>query len=490
MHRTRLLPFALACLPGLAADSPQFARAWSRNFVSDERGLTAAFNPADGTGLKWVAELGNESHGTPVVANGRVYQGTNNNRPRDPRHQGDRGVLMCLDEKTGDLLWQLVTPKLDPGDIYKDWPNSGICSPPTVEGDRVYAVSNRGEVLCLDPQGLANGNDGPYQDEGRFMTPPGQPEMTPGPLDADILWRFSLVEEAGVYPHDNAHSAILIHGPYLYLNSGTGVDNTHKKIRLPDAPSLVVLDKATGRFLGREDEGIGPNIFHCTWAGPSLCDVGGKPRVFLAAGNGFVYGFDPLPFDLPAGPPVRFKSVWKYDFDPAAPKQDVHRFVSNKLESPSNFFGMPVVRDGRLFIAGGGDIWWGKNGSWVKCVDLATGAEIWSHALGKHTMSTPTVHDGLVYVTDTTKTLHCLDAATGAGVWTHELKGEIWASPFVADGKVHLGSRKGDFVILRAGREKQVLFTHDFPNTRISATTVAANGVLYIATMDKLYAVR
>ena len=58
-----------------------------------------------------VARLGTETHGTPVVAGGRVYIGTNNGEPRDPKHQGDRGVLMCFEEKTGRFLWQLVVPK-------------------------------------------------------------------------------------------------------------------------------------------------------------------------------------------------------------------------------------------------------------------------------------------------------------------------------------------------------------------------------------------
>jgi len=50
------------------------------------------------------------------------------------------------------------------------------------------------------------------------------------------------------WSHDGAHSSILIRGDHLYLNTGTGVDNTHRKIRTPDAPSLVVLDKHTGKL--------------------------------------------------------------------------------------------------------------------------------------------------------------------------------------------------------------------------------------------------
>jgi hypothetical protein len=285
-----------------AADQPQWGEAWGRNQVSTEKNLPATFDPETRKNIKWRARLGTESHSTPVIADGRVYIGTNNGEPRDPKHQGDRGVLMCFDEATGDLLWQLVVPKRSE-DPYFDWPKSGISSPATVEGDRVYIVSNRGEVMCLDAKGVADGNDGPFQDEGRHMTPPAhanlppravqgaaiQPEkltpdpaidiVTPGPLDADILWIFDMVEGAGIWPHDGAHSSILIRGDQLYLNTATGVDNTHKAILTPDAPSLIVLDKKTGRLLAREREGMAPFIFHNTWSAPAMATVNGRDLI-------------------------------------------------------------------------------------------------------------------------------------------------------------------------------------------------------------------
>src|SRR5438132_9090162 len=46
------------------------------------------------------------SHSSPVIAGGRVYIGTNNENPRDPKRLGDRGVLMCFEEKTGRFLWR------------------------------------------------------------------------------------------------------------------------------------------------------------------------------------------------------------------------------------------------------------------------------------------------------------------------------------------------------------------------------------------------
>lgn len=493
----------LGLMTAKAADQPQYGQAWSRNMVSAERGLPERFDPKTGENVKWVAKLGSESHSTPVIADGRVFIGTNNDEPRDSKHQGDRGVLLCLDEKDGHLLWQLVVPKREE-DPYHDWPKSGLSSPATVEGDRVYVVDNRGVVLCLDARGLGNGNDGPFRDEGTYMSlrgtnAPAQP-MHAGPLDADILWQFDLTAQAGIWSHDAAHSSILIHGDHLYLNTGTGVDNTHKKIRTPDAPSLVVLDKRTGRYLANDGLGIAPRIFHCTWSSPSLATIEDKERIFFAGGDGILYGFEPLANE-PAtreeslGQVRRLKQVWRYDPDPEAPKDEVHRFNSNRATSPSNIYGMPVVQDGLVYLAGGGDWFWGKNSAWLHCVDPRGGGDApaasrkWAYALGRHTMSTPAVADGMVFASDSMRVFHCVDAKTGEAIWTQELGGEVWGSALVADGKVYVGTRRGDFWTFALSREKKVLQRVEL-GAPISATPVAANGVLYVGTMTQLFALK
>ena len=484
---------ALTAAPLCAADQPQWGQAWSRNMVSAEKNLPDHFDPATKENIRWIADLGTETHGSPIVAGGRIYIGTNNGNPRDPKHAGDRGVFMCFSEKDGSFLWQLVVPKLDE-DKYFDWPNVGVSSPMTVEGDRAYTVTNRGEVVCLDVHGMANGNDGPFKDEGAHMTPHDQTALTPGATDADIIWLCDLVKEAGIATHDNAHSSILIRGDHLYLNTGTGVDNTHKGIRKPDAPSLVVIDKKTGRILAHDDEHISPDIFHCTWSSPSLGVVNGKEMIFFCGGNGIVYAFRPIDAPVPEGTVLKMKSVWRFDFDPDAPKQDIHSYLRNRQEGPSNIYGMPVFHEGRLYIAGGGDVFWGKTQAWLKCIepsgegDITSNATIWSHPLNKHTLSTVAISDGLAYVTDSEGTVHCIDVSTGNGLWTHEMTGQFWATPLVADGKVYVGTRKGQFSILSASREKKVLQTIEL-GSGISATATAANGTVYIATMKQLIAI-
>lgn len=482
----------VAAAPLPAADQPQWGARFTRNMVSSETGLPDRFDVASGLNVKWTVPLGTESHATAVVAGGRIYLGTNNNAPRDPRHRGDRGVLLALEESTGKLLWQLVVPKITTSKFW-DWPNSGLCSPATVEGGRVYVVSNRGEVMCLDPEGLANGDQGPFHDEARHQAPAGDPAIPTGPRDADILWSYDLIKESGVRQHDSAHGSPLLYRGFLYVNTSNGVDDTHRHIASPDAPSLVVLDQATGRLVATDGERIGPRIFHCTWSSPSLAEINGRPLVVFAGGDGVVYAFNPLTAAPAAGRVARLEKVWQFDCDPAGPKEAVHEYITNRKESPSNVKGMPVVEGNRIYVAVGGDLWWGKRQSWVKCIDatlsgdITRHGEVWSYPLERHVMATPAVHGGLVFIGDTGRRLHCIDAATGQGLWTHDVKGEVWASALVADGKVYFATRRGEVLVFAASREKR-LISETSLGVAISATPIAANGVLYLSTMTDLYA--
>src|SRR5262249_16093261 len=130
--------------PGFSApaDWPRWGGRPSRNMYTPAKGLPdnlgkVEFKPGteyvDGKAIKnlrWSVKLGSQSYGIVTVANGKVFVGTNNENPRDAKHVGDRSILMCFDEKTGEFLWQLVVPKLASGKV-NDWENLGLLSSPT-----------------------------------------------------------------------------------------------------------------------------------------------------------------------------------------------------------------------------------------------------------------------------------------------------------------------------------------------------------------------
>ena len=53
---------------GGALDQSQWGERWSRNMVSEEKGLPDTFHPKIAKNIAWVAKLGSETHSTPVIA--------------------------------------------------------------------------------------------------------------------------------------------------------------------------------------------------------------------------------------------------------------------------------------------------------------------------------------------------------------------------------------------------------------------------------------
>ena len=300
-------------------------------------------------------------------------------------------------------------------------------------------------------------------------------------------------------PHDSAHSSILLDGDYLYANTSNGLTGRHDRVDKPEAPSLVAVEKASGRLVAVDGAGIGPRIFHSTWSSPALGVVAGRRLVFFCGGDGVVYAFDALDAEQaatasPDGLANKLNLVWRFDCDPTAPKENVHEYIRNRRESPSNIKSMPVFHEGRLYVTVGGDIWWGKRQAWLKCIDAGGEGDItatnlvWSYPLGPHCCSTPAISQGLVYVADCGGQVHCVDAATGKACWVHQAGRDIWASTLVADGKVYIGTRRGDFWILAAGGEKRVIGSVRLDGP-VHGTATAAGGVLYVASMERLYAI-
>ena len=120
--------------------------------------------------------------------------------------------------------------------------------------------------------------------------------------------------------------------------------------------------------------------------------------------------------------------------------------------------------------------------------DISESGVVWRYTDINRSLSTVSVADGLVYVTDLPGTLHCVDAETGERVWTQELGSDVWGSTLCADGKVYVGTEAGQLWIMKAGREKEVYSTVSL-GAPMYTTPVAANGTLYVATGRHLHAV-
>lgn len=512
MSSNLLSKFLLLLLLGVARaeDWPQWGRTDSRNMISHEHGLPDSFVPgklaANGEidlvsakNIKWVARLGSESYGNVTVAGGRVCIGTNGPTPYDPKYTAaGGGVLLCLDESSGKFLWQMVLPKLKPLNpkfTCDQW-SVGVCSSPTVVGSSVYVTSNRGEVLALDPAGLTNGNDGPFAEESEYIAGPEAAPQILAATDGDIRWRYDMIKELGSWPHDASNCSVLVHGDFLYAGTSNGTDSSHRNIPAPEAPSLIVLNRNTGRLVAVDGAGISPHVLNGQWSSPSLATVGTRTLVFYGGGDGYCYAFEALS-QLPVDGEVRpLKKVWWCDCNPTEFRvQDTkNNALGSRRRLQSEIISTPVCQDGRVYVAIGQDPHHGLGKGCLTCIDatgdgdITASGKVWSYTQIGRCVSTAAIADGLLYIGDTSGVFHCLDARTGTCQWTHEAKGEIWGSALVADGKVYFGDMSGCFTVLSAGREKRILSEIKL-SAPICSTPIAANGVLYLANHTHLYAI-
>jgi outer membrane protein assembly factor BamB len=452
----------MASDPG-SGDWPMWGGTPDRNMVSNMKGLPTSWDVNKKTNVKWVAAIGSQSYGNPVVAGGQVYVGTNNEAARDPKNVGDKGVLMAFSEATGEYLWQQVNDKLAAGRV-NDWPFQGVCSSPLVEGKMLYYVTNRCEVMCLDTEGFRdNENDGPVKDE----------KLT-GKFDADIIWKFDMMEEVGSQPHNMSNSSPVAYGDLLYICTSNGQDESHVNIPSPKAPPLIAINKKTGKLVWEDENSVGDKILHGQWSPPTVGKIGDTVQVIHGQGDGWIRGFDAL----------TGKKLWEFDCNP---KDSVWPKTRNELIST------PIVWDGKVYIANGQDPEHGEGVGHMYCIDPTKRGDItktglvWHYDKIRRSISSPALADGLLYYPDFSGFLHCVDAKTGKPYWVHDMLAAVWGSPLVVDGKVYLGDEDGDVVILQAGKEKKQIAEINMGSS-VYSSPVPANGVLYIMNRNQLYA--
>ena len=311
----------VAAFPLISQDWPMWGGAAQRNMASAMKNLPESWDVKSGKNIKWKAQIGSTSYGNPVVADGKIFLGTNNGNPRNPDIQGDRGVLMCFRESDGKFLWQAVTDKLASGP-QNDFPEQGVCSSPAVEGKRLYYVSNRGELVCLDTEGFLDGkNDGPFQGE-----------VYKGPSDADIVWKLDMMKELGVYQRNMANSSPVIWEDLVFVETSNG--RSDEKVPSPKAPSFLAVNKNTGKVVW-QDNSPGDGILRGQWSSPALGLVDGVQQAFFAGGDGWLYGFNARTGE----------KLWKFDLNP-----------KNIAPEERNYgVSTPVFSEGKVLMSAGQD---------------------------------------------------------------------------------------------------------------------------------------
>ncbi len=488
----------------LADEWRMWGRTPQRDMVSPDKNPPTDWDVATGKNVLWSAALGSKSYGNPVIANGIVTVGTNNEGHRDPNITADGGCFMAFDANTGKFLWQEYYPKLPTGRV-NDWPGEGLCSTAYAEPGRVWYCTNRCQVVCLD---LSPGS------------------MTPGQPPKEI-WSVDMIGKYGVFPHNMTASAPVAYKDYLYVITGNGVDDTHKHVVSPDAPGIICFDKNTGKMIWSSNI-AGANVLHGQWASVAIAEVNGRALAIAPLGDAWVYAFDAKTGEV----------VWKFDTNP---KDAVYPQTRNEI------IATPCIVGNYMYIGNGQDPEHGEGYAHLWCVDITgkgdvsaeidanpntpkpkAGDELMATASqvptrkGKpnpnskvvwhfydfdldhngridraehmnRTISTCCVTpEGLIFEPDFSGFLHCLDAKTGQVYWNYDMESAMWGSAMYADGKIYVTDEDGDVRIFKASKEppsKDNVIEHNLGSASY-CSPVFVNQTLYLTTRDHIFAIK
>ncbi len=489
--------------------------------------LATSWDVATGARIKWTAKLGSVAYGGVATGDGKVFVGTNNSAGYLKRIPAtvDKGVLLCFDQQDGKFLWQATTPKLPTGRMH-DWPLQGVCSTPTIQGQRLWYVANNCHIYCLDTRGFHDGeNDGPFKSES----------VRRG-NEADIVWDVDLMATLGVSPHNMSCSNVVVYGHRLFLVTPNGVGPSHAQVVNPQAPSFVCLHKDTGKVLW-QDASPGANVLHGQWASPALAMIKGQPQIIFPGGDGWLYSFDPRGDGAGGG-----KLLWKFDCNPKTSK-----WMLGGRGTRNNLIATPLVYQDKVYIATGQDPEHGDGPGLLWCIDPSgrgdVSPEIVTPAPGRtaeerrlqaadlsmgdvvtpnpnsrlvwkfdtfdtsgngkiefeetmhRTISRIRIKDDLLVVADTSGILHCLSATTGRPHWHYDLFASTWSSPIIAGDYFYIADEDGDVAIFRLSADPTKAMNKGNPINEIAmpksiaASPAAANDVMFIAERSTLYAI-
>ena len=187
-----LLPRGAASTPNPSFEWPQW-RGPDRSGLSRETGLLASW-PSGGPRALWsISNLG-EGYGSMAVRGDRIYvQGV----------QGGNSSVLCLSRADGKTVWSTALAMRMEQDR-----GNGPRGTPTLDGDRMYALAENGELTCMRAQ------------------------------DGAKVWRRNILQEFnGRNPHWLLSESPLVDGDHLIVKPG-GTN-----------ACIVALDKASGKTI-------------------------------------------------------------------------------------------------------------------------------------------------------------------------------------------------------------------------------------------------
>ena len=404
-----------------AADWPNW-RGPDHNGISKEKNWSTDW-PKEGPKILWKASLGT-GFSSIAVSNGRAYT-MGNTGSKDIDEKEHKDIIFCFDAKTGEENWRYPYPcPLNPKSY-----EGGPSATPTVEGDRVYTLSKKGHVFCLNAK------------------------------TGKVIWQKNLKEELGIkLPTWDLAGSPLVVNNLLIFNAGK---------------SGIALNKKTGQKVWQNGKGK-PG-----YATAVEFEIN-KQKGVAVFGQKALYGIN-----IKDG-----AKLWKYTWRSHADENNADPvFMGDKVyvstlagcallkvkgdkvskvwrnENMKNHFNSTILIDGYLY---------GFDMSRLKCLDFNTGEVKWATKdYGKGSLMAA---DGKLIILSEKGKLVIAEASEkliNPLAQAQILQGKCWTVPVLANGRIYARNAAGDLVCVDvAGSTKPkaktaaAIGSNDWPNWR------------------------
>jgi len=252
--------------------------------------------------VKWKADIPGRGHSSPVIWGDKIFVTTSVPTGMPAPGFGSRGpqaeqklILMCLDRKTGRLLWERVSKVAAPHEGYHPQYGSFASNSPVTDGKHVIAFFGSRGVYCYD-------------------------------LDGNKIWEKDFGLKLRMFQTFGEGSWPALEGNTLLLLFDHEGDSF-----------LAALDKSTGRELWRVSRPDG----NTNWSGPVVISYGGRKQIIVSASRK-VHAYD-----FETGKPLWECAGLGQNTIPAPVTDGSLVFVMSGFRNP-NLLAIRLGRDGDL----------------------------------------------------------------------------------------------------------------------------------------------
>lgn len=413
---------------------PQF-RGPKASGVADGQFPPTRWDVKSGENVRWKTPLPGLSHASPIVWGDRVFVLTATSGGEDElRHGlfGDTGYatdfektfkwdLVCLDKKTGNVLWQKTGAEGKPP-VKRHTKATHANSTPATDGQRVIALLASQYLCAFDFDGTQLWKqDLGVLDSGWFY-------------DAEYQWGF------GASP--------IIWNDLVILQCD-----------VQKQPFIAAWNVKTGERVWTT-----PRDEVCSWASGAVFDFDSGSEL-VTNGTRAIRGYNPRDG----------KELWKLVGNsevcvPTPIFAGGNIFITSGYSPMQPIYAIKPGARGDISLTGDA---------------LTNDKITWSTKRGGPYMQTPIAYGDLLYASKDNGVLTVYNIADGKKLYTERLGGggAFTASPVAADGRIYFTSEDGDIIVIRHGEKFEKLAESSIGE--VCMATPAISDGLFIVRTDK-----